>query len=80
MRGAILGEALCGRCHGIQAPDRSAHPQAPTFRAIARKYRPEQLQEALAEGIVVGHPDMPEVTLSPKQVDDLIAHLKRLRR
>jgi hypothetical protein len=36
------------------------------------------LEEAFAEGIVTGHPSMPEFVLDPGQVADLIAHLKTL--
>jgi hypothetical protein len=40
----------------------------------------EQLAEALAEGILTGHPDMPEMSFSPAEVDALIAHLRSLER
>jgi hypothetical protein len=38
----------------------------------------ESLQESLAEGIVTGHPSMPEFQLDPGQVGDVIAYLKSL--
>jgi mono/diheme cytochrome c family protein len=40
----------------------------------------ELLQEALAEGIVTGHPSMPQFQLDPGQVQDVIAYLKTLER
>jgi mono/diheme cytochrome c family protein len=40
----------------------------------------ESLQEALAEGIVTGHPSMPQFQLDPGQVQDVIAYLKTLER
>jgi mono/diheme cytochrome c family protein len=38
----------------------------------------ESLAEALAEGIVTGHPTMPEFALDAAQVNDFIAYLKSL--
>jgi hypothetical protein len=40
----------------------------------------ESLEEALAEGIVSGHPTMPEFRLDPGQIQDLISYLKTLER
>jgi hypothetical protein len=34
----------------------------------------------LAEGIVTGHPTMPEFRLDPDQIENLIAYLKTLER
>ncbi|HWL21031.1 MAG TPA: cytochrome c, partial [Bradyrhizobium sp.] len=34
--------------------------------------------EALAEGIVTGHPAMPEFQLSPDEIHDLLSYLKTL--
>jgi cytochrome c len=36
------------------------------------------LPESLAEGIVTGHPSMPEFQLDPGQVNDVITYLKSL--
>jgi cytochrome c len=47
---------------------------------LARKYKLEDLEEALAEGIVTGHNVMPEFSLTPQQIDDLLAHIRQLRR
>ncbi|MBI4274414.1 MAG: cytochrome c, partial [Rhizobiales bacterium] len=38
----------------------------------------ESLEEALGEGIVTGHPSMPEFRLDPGQIGDLIAFLKSM--
>ena len=40
----------------------------------------ESLSESLAEGIVTGHPTMPEFRLDPAQINDLIAYFKTLER
>ena len=51
------------------------------FRGGMQKTVPvEDLQEPLAEGIVTGHPTMPEFRFDPGQVGDIIAYLKSLER
>ena len=52
---------------------------APPFRELHKKYPVESLEEALAEGIVTGHPTMPEFRLDPGQIRDFIAFLNSLR-
>lgn len=79
-RGARLAQEKCGACHAIGTKGASTNLKAPTFRRIANQWPPEQLQEALAEGIVTGHNDMPEFTFSTRQIDDLLDHLTRLRK
>ena len=79
-KGQRLAKTLCSRCHAIGPVSASPHPQAPPFRVIARRYKPENLEEALAEGIVVGHRDMPEFEFTAGDIDDFIAYLNRLRR
>lgn len=68
----------CGRCHAIGGTDKSRLALAPPFRELHERYPVDGLQEALAEGIVTGHRDMPEFSLDPVQIDDFIAFLKSL--
>jgi mono/diheme cytochrome c family protein len=42
-------------------------------------YPPESLAEALAEGIVSGHPDMPEFVFKPPEIEAIIAYLDSLK-
>lgn len=79
-RGATLAQTRCAACHAIGRTGASPNLTAPTFRRIATQYPVEQLQEALAEGIVTGHGPMPEFTFSPQEIDDLLAYLGRLKR
>ncbi len=76
--GRKLAQAYCARCHAIGETGASPHTQAPPFRAIAAKGHVDDLQEALAEGIMVGHADMPEFTFEPQQIADFLAYLKTL--
>ena len=79
-RGAELARAHCGRCHGLGRTGESPNPQAPPFRELARRYPLENLEEALAEGISVGHEgvEMPEFQFAPEQIDDLLAFIRGL--
>lgn len=76
--GRQLAEDMCGACHAIGPEDETENPEAPTFREIAGRYSVWNLQEALAEGIVVGHEDMPEFTLSPEQINALLSYMDTL--
>ena len=51
---------------------------APPIRTLHVQYAVESLEEALGEGIVTGHPSMPEFRLDPGQVGDFIVFLKSL--
>jgi len=77
--GRRLVEANCARCHAVGRTGDSSHPDAPPFRMLHQRYPVEELEEALAEGIVTGHPSMPEFVLDPGQVADLIAFLKTFK-
>jgi cytochrome c len=76
--GREIAQRICARCHAIGPEGESPHRSAPPFRVIVAKGHPENLEEALGEGIVVGHPDMPQFQFSPGDVGALIAYLKSL--
>jgi mono/diheme cytochrome c family protein len=79
----ILGHELlrenCARCHAIDATSASSLGKAPPFRDVVKKYDPSTLEEALAEGIVTGHNDMPEFTFEPDQITAITAYLETLK-
>jgi hypothetical protein len=52
---------------------------APPFRTLSQSYPLNSLEEAFAEGILVGHPDMPDFQLEPAQIDHLIAYLNSIQ-
>jgi cytochrome c len=76
-RGRMIAKMNCGRCHAIGRTGESANPKSPPFRYIAKKYPLRNLEEALAEGILVGHegPEMPQFALSTAQIEALLAYL-----
>ena len=58
----------------------AAVPSSRLRRSGLQRYRVETLKESLAEGIVTGHPAMPEFRLELNEVADFIAFLKSLER
>jgi len=79
-RGFTFIQTHCSRCHAIGKAGDSPLAIAPPFRTLHTKYPVESLQESLAEGIMTGHPTMPEFRLDPAQINDVIAYLKWLER
>jgi mono/diheme cytochrome c family protein len=76
--GRQIAEKICGGCHAVGPQGQSPHKDAPPFREIAARGNVENLEEALGEGIVVGHPDMPQFKFKAQDVGALIAYLKSL--
>jgi cytochrome c len=77
--GRELVRVHCSRCHAIDNQGSSPMAGAPPFRDLKLRYPIGDLAEALAEGIATGHPQMPEFTFSPQEIDDLLAYLDSLR-
>jgi cytochrome c len=78
LAGKAFAQANCSHCHSIDKVTRSTLAVAPPLRTLHERYPVEHLEEALAEGIMTGHPSMPEFKLDPGQIGDLIAFLKSL--
>jgi cytochrome c len=76
--GKAFAQANCSHCHSIDKVTQSTLAIAPPFRILHQRYKIESLEEALAEGITTGHPNMPEFQLDPGQIGDFIAFLKSL--
>lgn len=77
--GRRLAEINCASCHAIGAEGESRHAEAPPFRTFSRDYPVTMLEEAFAEGILVGHPDMPEFRLEPQQIQDLLGYIESVQ-
>lgn len=78
-RGQVLLQRNCSGCHAIGRVGVSPHSEAPPFRELGRRYPIESLEEALAEGLVSGHPEMPEFQFSPADVGAIIAYLNSVQ-
>jgi mono/diheme cytochrome c family protein len=79
----VKGEALltknCARCHAIGVTGESQLAEAPPLRQIVTRYPLDNLEEALAEGIVSGHADMPEFVFEPGDIDAILAYLADIK-
>lgn len=78
-RGFDLLRSNCARCHAIDATSTSPDAKAPPFREVVKKYDPDALEEALAEGIITGHNNMPEFAFEPDDATAIIAYLDTLK-
>jgi mono/diheme cytochrome c family protein len=82
MPSAERGHALvlrdCAACHAVEATGASSYSPAPPFRTLKDRYPLDSLEEALAEGILSGHPAMPEYEYAPDEIADIIAWMKSL--
>ncbi len=81
-RGEALARKNCSSCHAIGRSGASPNPKSPPFRYLSRRYPLSNLEEALGEGIVVGHegPEMPQFEFSTKQIEALLAYLGAIQK
>jgi mono/diheme cytochrome c family protein len=78
-RGQELLTRNCASCHAVGRVGESTHKFAPAFRTLGQRYPIESLEEALGEGIMSGHPDMPEFRFDGGDVGAIIAYLKSIQ-
>jgi cytochrome c len=78
-RGEELLTRNCASCHAVGRNGESPQKLAPAFRILGQRYPIESLEEALGEGIMSGHPDMPEFAFDAKDVGAIIAYLKSIQ-
>jgi mono/diheme cytochrome c family protein len=69
----------CSRCHAVDRAGTSPHPEAPAFRTLGERYPIDSLAEALAEGLMTGHPDMPEFVFEIDEVKAILAYLHSIQ-
>lgn len=77
--GRRIAHDACSPCHAVGPTGASPKVEAPPFRDLGRKYPLENLEEALAEGVVVGHPGMPEVKMNEREIAAFVAWLKTIQ-
>ena len=80
--GREIARENCARCHAIEGDRPGDDEQAPAFATFSRQWPIDNLAEALAEGIVVGHnvERMPEFTLDPVDIEALLAYITSVQR
>jgi mono/diheme cytochrome c family protein len=69
----------CASCHAVGRNGESSNKLAPPFRTLGQRYPVESLEESLGEGIMSGHPDMPEFKFDARDVDAIIVYLKSIQ-
>ncbi|HEV8467074.1 MAG TPA: cytochrome c [Pseudolabrys sp.] len=69
----------CASCHAVGRNGESSNKLAPPFRTLGQRYPVESLEESLGEGIMSGHPDMPEFKFDAKDVGAIIVYLKSIQ-
>lgn len=76
--GRALVTMYCTDCHATETTGESPLAIAPRFRDLHLRYDVEFLSEALVEGIVTAHPEMPQFEFDPDQAAAIVAYLKTL--
>ena len=77
--GAELLQKNCAACHAVGRTGASPNKDAPAFRTLGQRYPVDSLEEALGEGILSGHPDMPEFRFDADEVGAIIAYLQSIQ-
>jgi mono/diheme cytochrome c family protein len=78
-RGEALLTRHCAMCHAVGRSGTSPHAAAPPFRTLGQRYALDSLEEALGEGLLSGHPDMPEFVFGPRDVGAIIRYLQSIQ-
>lgn len=78
-RGEDLLIRHCARCHAVGRTGDSARPDAPAFRVLGKRYPIDSLEESLGEGIMSGHPDMPDISFEGEDVGAIVDYLKSIQ-
>jgi cytochrome c len=77
--GAELLQKNCAACHAVGRAGASPNKDAPAFRTLGQRYPVDSLEEALGEGILSGHPDMPEFRFDADEVGAIIVYLQSIQ-
>lgn len=76
--GEVLAQRLCTNCHLVSPNAKFTGTQiAPGFAAIANL--PGQTPERIAGRIIIPHPEMPAISLTMKELRDVVAYITSLR-
>jgi mono/diheme cytochrome c family protein len=75
--GKALAERWCASCHLVTPEQASATTEAPPFAEIAKR-SPEEI-EALEVFLTAPHPPMPPVSLTRREIQDVIAYIESLK-
>jgi mono/diheme cytochrome c family protein len=75
--GRQIAQRWCASCHLVVPEQTTGSPDVPSFQAIARS---EDLTESLLTGFLSSsHPRMPDMSLSRREIADLVAYIRSQR-
>lgn len=77
--GRAIVELQCVSCHAVRRDDKSRNFVAPPLRTLAERYPVTGLPEAFAQGVLVGHPNMPNFRFSSQQIAEILAYLQSIQ-
>jgi mono/diheme cytochrome c family protein len=78
--GQALATRYCSSCHAVGRSDESHHKEAIPFRDLSELYPVDSIEESLVEGLMSGHPDMPEFQFSDQAAADFVEYLASIQR
>lgn len=77
--GFAYADQVCSECHAVRGGQRvSPHERAPSFETVANSRGMTEM--ALRVWFQSPHPSMPNLLLSEKQGDDLVAYILSLKK
>ena len=74
--GRIIAKKWCASCHVVSDSQTSASADVPSFKFIASKYQTEL--DVLGAFLADPHPVMPNLSLTRREINDLLAYIKLL--
>jgi mono/diheme cytochrome c family protein len=78
--GRALLQKNCAGCHAIGKTGKSPHAAAPSFRTLGASFDLDSLARRLRQGIVAGHPDMPEFKFSEADAHAVTVYLRSIQK
>lgn len=78
-RGRSLAEVRCSGCHAIAGLADSPRIGAPSFGQVRLRYNALSWPRVMGEIAEGRHREMPPITLTPSEVEDLRAYIETLR-
>jgi len=77
--GRLIVQTKCVSCHAVRGGDVSRNAAAPPLRTLAERYPVTGLPEAFAQGVLLGHPSMPDFRFSAEQIAEILAYLESIQ-
>jgi mono/diheme cytochrome c family protein len=72
--GGVIAKRWCAACHVVAPDQTSANADAPPFADIARRLEDNRLAAFLTDP----HPRMPDMSLTRKEIEDIVAYIRSL--